>query len=620
MGKFAWVSVLVLGLITTAVAAEKSDDDDLQLSVFARFILESPGKPYSVESDSAYFALYGYQELRSEIGRDGSRSQAFEDFINRDSATVAQEMRNRWHLSNTTRYLGERTVQVIQAFHHTLSSPGEKEFFSRMSALGATLDVWQRLMLVRMYGSQFEAAYEDARADQIFEARGPRTLGEMLAAANSNYGAGFHSTYDDDLNYELYMTSGVCRDIASAQGQMLQALGFRDTYIISYAAAGSGLHSAVITRDPTNPQTVYRMNYDAISSASDRFGPDAINQGEFDVGMNYFISKPAGEVVADIPSEMGKFMAQASGFDVRTLDPMARLDGHMISAKAALSRKSEFRVFYGTDANGASYMGVATALGWAEQSLAPGKIAFALASQARPLEKFGTYENTGLEVFYMHLEQWLKTKDYSMSWAPLRARIEAVATALFYASRMREGWYDKQLNASGDFRLTAGVRIEQGKDDNGEWKDRFQASYFGGVQVVPGIKDVRDIYWKQVPIFPTNHLILSAEGRYRLSQSKEGRAYLLAAMAVLHDHFGNRARADLGAAVGKFSAVASVEGRLNDDMAPYKDGVERRLYATLTFEPLPAVQLGLQGYRSLEKNPAEGRVYGLHGTVNVKAQ
>lgn len=106
---------------------------------------------------------------------------------------------------------------------------------------------------------------------------------------------------------------GICRDIALAQTQMLEALGFKDNYSVSYKTY-DGEHVSVITVDPTTGKII-KFNYGGVSTSNRGSGTDALAQDSTqpDFGLSYRIYDSKGKPVVKVPSELGQILTETTG-------------------------------------------------------------------------------------------------------------------------------------------------------------------------------------------------------------------------------------------------------------------------------------------------------------------
>ena len=237
-----------------------------------------------------------------------------------------------------------------------------------------------------------------------------------------------------------------------------------------------------------------------------------------------------------------------------------------------------------TDNNNASYY-----YGGASYKWNSGQVSITVASQERNQNTFQMREDAtkNLDMIYAQIEQHFDSKYLRVS-EHVRAKIESMAGIIFMGSRARNGELEGKLSFQGDLYAQFGIRVDQSSASG-----RYEAIYRAGVQVSPGITDIRDNYAIQVPVPVINHFFLTTEGRYRLSQSAAGRAYLIASTMVLVDELGLRGRVQGGIQTGRIKILANMEGRLTNTTMNIQDGGERRIGLIAEWKPADFIVLAL---------------------------
>ncbi|OFZ13293.1 MAG: hypothetical protein A2X86_16215 [Bdellovibrionales bacterium GWA2_49_15] len=483
--------------------------------------------------------------------------------------------------------LNSRDLVLMRHYHNMLNGGSEQSVLTYLNNVKAQLTTDEKLTLVQMWGGQFVDNYEDARNDAGGQARGVRTMDDLLGAArNNNYARYFGDDWTRGSTgspeaMSAAQFSGVCRDIASAQGQMLRALGFNNTYVMSYAKLKGSYHVTTLAQDPDHPQVIYGLDY---NGRRDRTGgsADALLQDDRDASMNYRIFIPGGRMVDNVQSELGKMLAEASGFT--PLDPLARPAPQFTQAKMEVVKGLTLRAGTATDNNNASYY-----YGGASYKWNSGQVSITFASQERNATSFGMDANStkNLDMIYAQIEQHFDSKYLQVS-EHVRAKIESMAGIIFMGGRARDGSLSGKLSFQGDLYAQFGIRVDQSSASG-----RYNGIYRAGVQVSPGIMDVRNNYTVQTPVPVVNHFFLTAEGRYRLSQSAAGRAYLVAATMVLVDELGMRGRVQGGIQTGRVKILANMEGRLTNSTMNIQDGGERRAGIIAEWKPADFIVLAL---------------------------
>lgn len=589
----------------------------------SRLVIDGqPGQPFTPESQAAASLLANYEGMYYEglpdtcmkiwISGPGKESPEFKNCVT--SAAKATEKKIDKQIrsldpnnlpTDVPSFISSTSLaRVLQVYHGALWAKNKTDALNYLASVKNKLTPDEGLQVVQMFGSRFLRNYDNARAAALVSTDQERVVDfdKLLNAARGNTQLGLTGYW---LGTDS-VVAGVCRDIASAQGQMLEALGFRNTYVVSYGLASGSYHSTVITQDPFKDTRVYRLNYG--ERTDQLFGDNrALHQGPSDVTMNYRVFKPAGHMVGNVPSELGKFLSEAAGFDIRDLDPMARTRSSILGADMGIgpgSNPTQFRGGVGRDGNGSDYAFLGITQSWGQDGRFPGRAGIVIATSQRQAEYVDgmTGKPYNLDLIYLQIQQGFKTKSIVIS-DNLVGRIEGQATLLFMGGRAREdaapdGFSVKEgdLSAQGDLRMSARARLDQKA-----WKDRFTATYLVGLQSSPGILDIRNNRIDQVPILALNHFLFSAEGRLRLTKTAEGRAFLVAATTVLINEMGARGRFEVGVATDKIAIMGAVEGRLSNNSAPYEDGTERRAYAQIVWRPARWIYMGVGGSLPLER-------------------
>lgn len=194
-----------------------------------------------------------------------------------------------------------------------------------------------------------------------------RKVGGILGEKNYNFdrakmrvdgGAVLPMTLIDALRRGDTAKAGVCRDYASFQGQMLEAMGFKNVYVVTHNAGV--LHATVIAQNDKAPGKVLKFNYSSFDQAENSEGVRALSQRD-DVSSHYWISKTAGETVAVLPTELRLAIAKANGENLRDIDVFSR-DTTPGIASMKFSRDGQddlaYRAFMGRLSNGKVFVGI----------------------------------------------------------------------------------------------------------------------------------------------------------------------------------------------------------------------------------------------------------------------
>lgn len=152
----------------------------------------------------------------------------------------------------------------------------------------------QKIELISKLGTYFSNGYNYARAEDK-NAKGFVSAEQLLVAVQKG------------------KPGGICRDIALAQTQMLELLGFKDNYVLSYKSF-SGHHVTVVSVDPETGKIV-KFNYGEVSSAAKGSGTQVLDQDTVlpDFGIKYNVYDTKGKPVVQLPSELGQMLKETTG-------------------------------------------------------------------------------------------------------------------------------------------------------------------------------------------------------------------------------------------------------------------------------------------------------------------
>ncbi|MGK5085024.1 hypothetical protein WDW37_17180, partial [Bdellovibrionota bacterium FG-1] len=391
--------------------------------------------------------------------------------------------------------------------------------------------------------------------------------------------------------------AGECLDIMSFQSQLLKARGFPNTYTLVYGVPG-GIHGIALAQDPANAKLIHAFSYKVRADVEFKDGAEALFQSGSntavalpDTTLHYYLAKPAGAVIADVPSEMGKFLTEAAGSDIHTLDPLARTTSSMIGASESFISSSanttgRTALISGQDGNQAQYLGASGSVSYAQNILAPGKVALVLADQLQPSLPYATYEDQHLALVFLQIEQHLKSREFDIADKTL-LQFDGSATGMVL------GGYMPGLDeyaADEDLRLRGEARVDQ-ELVNGH----LQSQYRVGVAVSPSVEDLRQrAFSKDVSAAVTSTYVATSQ-TVALGEIK----LLLEALASI-DHLGTRGIASIGIKHNKFKLKTYAAGRITDDTALYQDNSIRRAGFSAEYEPLRHVGVGIFGEMPIE--------------------
>ena len=170
--------------------------------------------------------------------------------------------------------------------------------------LSMSMDNNEKIELATSLGQSFRKNYDNSRADLGSGNGDIVSLEDLLAGLRNDKPA------------------GVCRDIAVGQAQILSRLGSHNAYVLRFQTLGSG-HASVVTQIPDNNSTLYKINYDELTTDSYNLGIEKLHQNTTipDIGIHYHLYNQDGKPVAKLPSKLGQFLNIASGGSAQKLDP-----------------------------------------------------------------------------------------------------------------------------------------------------------------------------------------------------------------------------------------------------------------------------------------------------------
>ncbi|MBF0443442.1 MAG: hypothetical protein HQK54_16160, partial [Oligoflexales bacterium] len=186
-------------------------------------------------------------------------------------------------------FLSESEIRTIRLYNEILVG-GDILSFARANRENySPEEVWSAIL---MLGHQ---ASIDYNYDRIIpdhpDRQGIVTLNEIRSTARYNMEIGAYSSDRGRFPGNRARHGGVCRDIASAQGEILQAFGFRNTFAVAHETRRSR-HMTLISQHPTENR-IYRLDYGRDITVS-RSDTRALFAGINDRSTNYRVYLPAG--------------------------------------------------------------------------------------------------------------------------------------------------------------------------------------------------------------------------------------------------------------------------------------------------------------------------------------
>jgi hypothetical protein len=364
------------------------------------------------------------------------------------------------------------------------------------------------------------------------------------------------------MGIDPYLVAGNCSDIANAQGELLEKLGAKDV-VVATTAHIIGLHSTVVAREP-NTQTYYQINFYWSAHSSLREGADLFHvPGTYgfwaDVGPGIYLNRPNGRTVGWVPNNAGKIYAEAAAMDIHEIEPLARATSSLLGAQLALPFGHSLQTFVARDPTGSYYAGVALSQAWAQRSHFPGAVG--LVTAWRHIEP-------GLAVadVYLQLEQRAVSPALHLG-SVLRASTDVTLIVIGSYSLPFSDAADNAQGADAAVLFNGGVQLAAGTPSS-----RLAGRLRVAAQLLPGVTNIGGA----TPTVFLNHLVISADARARLGQTRAGEVDLIADSAVLLDAFGPRVAAGVGVDSRRFGVRVEAMGRVLDGDPTYKEGSLRR--------------------------------------------
>jgi hypothetical protein len=497
--------------------------------------------------------------------------------------------------------------RIYSSFFQHESAEAAQRFLRRESRR-MTFD--QKLLLLQMIGAQLLDRYDYARRDQGAGARGAVGLEELFQTSREVVRLGAHSgvsAFDPDRQFDF---AGVCRDIASANGQLARALGLRNAYVVAFAVNNS-YHTALYVRDPERPDRVYHVDYGEayLRQAGDA---RALQASAWDQALVYRVAEPGGRSVMSTASEFGRFLSEAAGLDPSTVDPLARTRAQLVAVDIPLTRSGSqsFRAGVGEDGIGDRHAFVAFADSWGSRTIAPGRASAVLGTRIRevPPDELNPGSTRSMSYIAIALEQHL------------RPEVQIDQSTTFYSDTSIHGLAmagpDFQVgstSASAAFDGDLRVRQEFGLEHQfGRGSIRVRA----GAIVSPGTLDIRDVTAPIVPIL--DQAYGGVDARVPISPEL---LFFANGMIVAHDEFVARGRAEAGIETEQASLSMGIEGNLGEWSGTdpgFLEGSRRRAIAGFVLNPIPELTLRVSGSMDLEDNDEGNR--DITGTGSVEGR
>lgn len=500
----------------------------------------------------------------------------------------------------------ERHVRLMDAFLTVLSATNSAESSAKLtlSGLGTRLDEEDKLELAQMLGALYVRGYDQKRMKEAASAKGTISFEEIQRAAKNNLAAVKWQDWaqqtgveiSEDSNLPKVISAGVCRDIAHAQAVVLKELGMKATKVISYGS-GTMYHASVITR--TQDGRVVNINYGNLTTNPEKDPYLALFQGRLDSTLNYRIFDPENGMEANTLSSLGAFLTDATGFEIKSIDPLARKSGDIIRGEMRLGKATSVSAFRGAEATGASLVGgsVQTTFWSGANSEVRGGIALAHRNRAN-LASTPQENLDELYLFGIAQARFFGQPTSIVQGAPIKVGAEARTTVQSALSAplggansrpQEELRFQIQGDASQDLELKAQIEAKDGVLKREPGTRRIEPDLYVGVTLSPTIRDVRDVGTPTVTLTRTT---VGTQVRFYPTTDDQKRLILDALMAC--GRLGCVGGAELIGLINQFGASVRVEGRLSDETAAYVHGSQRRVTGSAWYASdslLPGVKI-----------------------------
>jgi archaellum component FlaF (FlaF/FlaG flagellin family) len=197
-------------------------------------------------------------------------------------------------------YLGTKLpsglIMKEMAYQEMISKSGDWK--KTLTLAKDKLSTDQKIALVSKIGGAFSDMYNYNRAADNKGSKGIFIDNKSLLDSVKNGTAG-----------------GVCRDIALAQTQYLEALGFKNNYVVSFKDKGGG-HATVISTDPQTGKII-KFNYDDTTTMAKGSGTEALKQDHSlpEYGLSYKIYDTNGKPVTKVTTELAQMLRTGTNGD-----------------------------------------------------------------------------------------------------------------------------------------------------------------------------------------------------------------------------------------------------------------------------------------------------------------
>ena len=491
-------------------------------------------KPYRFDIELRAYSINGfnpfdgksktpYNEANFNAGVD---SKVKSQMKGNDSAELQQLFDN---LMKSGKFSDDQKNEVYDSMvMNLLANASESERKTILAQVGQELSFDRQMEFVAKLGGRMNERYDKARNKQSIAAAGTGvSCSEILANLNSSNEV------------------GVCRDIVMCQAQILEQMGNKgNVYGVSFAVIGN-YHVTLVAQDPKNPSRIHKINYDNRTVEDDKQGSAALAQSDSaDVGLGYRLWNPKGEMVGEIPSQMGLILNEVTGGNNRSdFDPMTRTDYNIVQIGAGYEGFYG-RVFASQLDNGDTVYGVAAQYAWGTPDNKKDKqgivqqghigIAYAHRDLLRISGANGETREYDVNQAYLNLQQrvayQIKPNEKLTITPYVDMRLQATVV------EGSEKTADSKSKWTGDGSLAADIGVEA------EWiidpgRTHVGVQLYG--QVTPGLNDLSAL---SSPSIVANHIVFGATVDHKVSSEVALNAYLLASFR----EYGNSGTAGVG--------------------------------------------------------------------------
>ena len=501
--------------------------------------------------------------------------------------------------------LSDSNLKVLKVFHEIFSAGegvhSEKEYetlsFQKLKGLGSQLTTPEKLTLLRLYGDLFYRQYDNSRVGASITLpsviSGEESLGGLLTTAYKNEKGIYYNQGHSQRK------RGICTNIASAQGKIAEAIGLENVYVVTYNTTGPNGHATLVATDPDNSKKVYRIDGAKLGQSIGKEAGTALYQDATDHTLSYKLSRPNGETVASVPTEMMEILVENVGADIRDYDEFS---------KPAHSQVGVNLEDHGKQANEISQVrGVYARDSHSDYLMIGGDGRFTTESKG----KLYSSGSAGAILGYRHVPDKLEEQHVGFLYAHIDAEIgtklidekdakkENGFELIPYVRGITDGLFsvnqEKNISYDWDYDLSGGIRMKGTVDHNlllgSDTSVHAKRGYMDNVSSQSGTGQNGIVF---------DRAVLKADARYRLADNITGVAE---GTAVLNQ-LGTRGRLEAGLAVDNLGGSAYVEGPVSKKIPIYLSGSRPRAGGRFEAKQLMGlpVDLNVKVSKALDKS------------------